>query len=234
MVSAGATLKPTIRKFFERLGFAVGDCYGLTETTGPANFNFAFRMPDGSMHYAGPLPGNEIEIHNPDKHGVGEIWVRGKLVMPGYIDNDDANAAAFEDGWFKTGDLGKLDKRGRLIVKGRKKQVIVLDSGKNVYPDELEDLYMQNDEILAAAVFEYVIKGKTVPFAVFQVAPGTTSSRVSALVKASNLKIAPYKWVRHFAITEQDLPQTSARKIKHFAVREKLDRGEFTRASDAE
>lgn len=234
LVSAGATLKPTIRKFFERLGFAVGDCYGLTETTGPANFNFAFRMPDGSMHYAGPLPGNEIEIHNPDKHGVGEIWVRGKLVMPGYIDNDDANAAAFEDGWFKTGDLGKLDKRGRLIVKGRKKQVIVLDSGKNVYPDELEDLYMQNDEILAAAVFEYVIKGKTVPFAVFQVAPGTTSSRVSALVKASNLKIAPYKWVRHFAITEQDLPQTSARKIKHFAVREKLDRGEFTRASDAE
>ena len=234
LVSAGATLKPTIRKFFERLGFVVGDCYGLTETTGPANFNFAFRLPDGSMHYAGPLPGNEIEIHNPDKHGVGEIWVRGKLVMPGYVDNDDANAAAFENGWFKTGDLGKLDKRGRLVVKGRKKQVIVLDSGKNVYPDELEDLYMQNSEILAAAVFEYVIRGKTVPFAVFQVAPGTSAARVSALVKSSNLKIAPYKWVRNFAITEQELPQTSARKIKNFAVREMLDNGAFTRVSAAE
>ena len=231
LVSAGATLKPTIRKFFESMGFAVGDCYGLTETTGPANFNFAFRLPDGSMHYAGPLPGNEIEIHNPDKKGIGEIWVRGKLVMPGYIDNDAANADVFENGWFKTGDLGKLDRRGRLVVKGRKKQVIVLDSGKNVYPDELEDLYMQNPEILAAAVFEYVIKGKTVPFAVFQVAPGTTTARVTTLVKASNLKIAPYKWVRNFAITEQELPQTSARKIKNFAVRELLDAGHFTRAN---
>ena len=233
LVSAGATLKPTIRKFFESLGFVVGDCYGLTETTGPANFNFAFRKPDGSMHYAGPLPGNEIEIHNPDKHGIGEIWVRGNLVMPGYVDNDEANAAAFENGWFKTGDLGKLDKYGRLIVKGRKKQVIVLDSGKNVYPDELEDLYMQNKEILAAAVFEYVIKGKTVPFAVFQVEPGTSMAKVATLLKASNLKIAPYKWVRHFAITEEELPQTSARKIKHFAVREMLDLGAFSVGASA-
>ncbi len=230
LVSAGATLKPSIRKFFESLDFVVGDCYGLTETTGPANFNFAFRRPDGSMYYAGPLPGNEIQIHNPDKDGVGEIWMRGNMVMPGYLDNDEANAAAFEDGWFKTGDLGKLDKYGRLIVKGRKKQVIVLDSGKNVYPDELEDLYLQNDEILAAAVFEYVIAGKVVPFAVFQVKPGVTVTRVAMLLKASNLKIAPYKWVKHFAITEEELPQTSAKKIKHFAVKEMLDSGAFTRA----
>ena len=230
LVSAGATLKPSIRKFFESLDFVVGDCYGLTETTGPANFNFAFRRPDGSMYYAGPLPGNEIQIHNPDKDGVGEIWMRGNMVMPGYLDNDEAYAAAFEVGWFKTGDLGKLDKYGRLIVKGRKKQVIVLDSGKNVYPDELEDLYLQNDEILAAAVFEYVIAGKVVPFAVFQVKPGVTVTRVAMLLKASNLKIAPYKWVKHFAITEEELPQTSAKKIKHFAVKEMLDNGAFTRA----
>ena len=230
LVSAGATLKPTIRKFFEDLDFVVGDCYGLTETTGPANFNFAFRRADGSMYYAGPLPGNEIQIHNPDREGVGEIWMRGNMVMPGYLDNDEANAAAFENGWFKTGDLGKLDKYGRLVVKGRQKQVIVLDSGKNVYPDELEDLYLQNDEILAAAVFEYVLNGKIVPFAVFQVKPGTSVARTAMLLKASNLKIAPYKWVKHFAITEEELPQTSAKKIKHFAVREMLDNGAFTRA----
>ena len=229
LVSAGATLKPSIRKFFESLDFVVGDCYGLTETTGPANFNFAFKLSDGSMHYAGPLPGNEIQIHDPDKHGIGEIWVRGNLVMPGYIDNQEANEKAFEDGWFKTGDIGKLDKYGRLVVKGRKKQVIVLDSGKNVFPDELEDLYLQNEEILAAAVFEYVIKGKVVPFAVFQVKPGTTLAKVALLVKASNLTIAPYKWVKHFAITEDELPQTSAKKIKHFAVKEMLDKGAFVR-----
>lgn len=230
LVSAGATLKPTIRRFFEKLGFVVGDCYGLTECTGPGNFNFAFRLPNGKMYYAGPLPGNELKIHNPDKNGVGEIWLRGNMVMPGYIDNDAANAAAFEDGWFKTGDLGLLDKKGRLVVKGRQKQVIVLDSGKNVYPDELEDLYLQNEEILGAAVFEYTINGKVVPYAVFQVAPGTTVARVAMLLKASNLKIAPYKWVKHFAITEEELPQTSAKKIKHFAVKEMLDAGLFNRA----
>lgn len=106
-----------------------------------------------------------------------------------------------------------------------------MDSGKNVYPDELEDLYMQNNEILAAAVFEYVIKGKTVPFAVFQVKPGTSISKVAMLLKTSNLKIAPYKWVHHFAITEDELPQTSARKVKHFAVKEMLDQGAFSVAA---
>ena len=229
LVSAGATLKPSIRKFYESMGFVVGDCYGLTETTGPANFNFAFRRPDGSMYYAGPLMGNEIQIHNPDKNGVGEIWVRGNMVMPGYLENDVANAEAFEQGWFKTGDIGCLDKFGRLTVKGRQKQVIVLDSGKNVYPDELEDLYLQNDEILNAAVFEYVIKDKVVPFAVFQVKPGTTVERVAFLLKKSNVQIAQYKWVKHFAITEDELPSTSAKKVKHFAVRDMLDNGAFTR-----
>ncbi len=232
LISAGATLKPTIRKFFESMDFTVGDCFGLTETCGPAYFNFSFALPDGSMHYAGPLEGNELKIHNPDQDGIGEIWTRGKMVMPCYIDNDEANAAAFEDGWFKTGDLGCLDKYGRLVVKGRKKQVIVLDSGKNVYPDELEDLYLQNPEILAAAVFEYVINDKIVPFAVFQVEPGTTTQKVALLLKASNLKIAPYKWVKHFAITEEELPQTSAKKIKHFAVRKMLDDGAFTRPAE--
>ncbi len=230
LVSAGATLKPSIRKFYEKLGFSVGDCYGLTETTGPALFNWAVPNPNGhGIHYAGPLKGNELKIHDPDKDGIGEIWFRGNMLMPGYIDNDAANAESFQDGWFKTGDIGMLDSKGRLVVKGRKKQVIVLDSGKNVYPDELEDLYLQNNEILAAAVFEYVIRDKIVPFAVFQVKPGTSIEMVSLLVKASNLKIAPYKWVNHFAITTDELPMTSAKKIRHFMVRDMLDKGCFTR-----
>ncbi|MBR1380256.1 MAG: acyl--CoA ligase [Alphaproteobacteria bacterium] len=231
LVSAGATLKPSIRKFYERMGFSVGDCYGLTETTGPALFNWAVPNPDGrGTHYAGPLRGNEIKINNPNRDGIGEIWFRGNMLMPGYIDNDAANRDAFTpDGWFRTGDVGMRDRRGRLIVRGRQKQVIVLDSGKNVYPDELEDLYLQNPEILAAAVFEYTINGKIVPFAVFQVKPGTTIDTVSLLVRASNLKIAPYKWVGHFAITTDELPMTSAKKIRHFMVRDMLDSGKFTR-----
>ena len=230
LVSAGAPLKPTIRKFYEKLGFSVGDCFGLTETTGPALFNWAVPKPDGrGIHYAGPLMGNELKINNPDKDGVGEIWFRGNMLMPGYIGNDEANAAAFEDGWFKTGDVGKLDSKGRLIVKGRQKQLIVLESGKKIWPEEMEDLYLQNPDILAAAVFEYKINDKIVPYAVFQVKPGTKAEYVALLIKASNLKIAQYKWVKHFAITEKELPQTSAKKIKHYMVKELLDKGEYQR-----
>ena len=232
LISAGATLKPRVRKFFESLGFVVGDCYGLTETTGPSNFNFQFKMADGRTYYAGPLIGNEIKIHNPNKEGVGEVWMRGNMVMPGYIGNDAANAEAFEDGWFKTGDLGKLDKKKRLIIKGRQKQVIVLESGKNVYPDELEDLYLQNDDILAAAVMERTIKGKVVAYGVFQVTPGTSISKISMLLKASNLTIAPYKWVSHFAITEEELPMTSAKKTKHHEIAAMLDHGGFKQLSE--
>jgi acyl-coenzyme A synthetase/AMP-(fatty) acid ligase len=89
-----------------------------------------------------------------------------------------------------------------------------------------------NDEILAAAVVERVIRGKTVPYAVFQVAPSVTVERVSQIVKLSNLKIAPYKWVNNFAITEEELPQTSAKKIKHFEIKAMLDRGEFPDRSE--
>lgn len=230
LVSAGAPLKPTIRRFYEGLGFSVGDCFGLTETTGPALFNWAVPKPDGhGIHYAGPLIGNELIIHNPDKDGVGEIWFRGNMLMPGYIDNVEANAAAFEDGWFKTGDVGMLDSKGRLIVKGRQKQLIVLESGKKIWPEEMEDLYLQNADILAAAVFEYTINGKIVPYAVFQVKPGTKPEYIALLVKASNLKIAQYKWVKHFAITDKGLPQTSAKKIKHYMVKELLEQGEYQR-----
>ena len=227
LVSAGATLKPKIRKFYERLGFVVGDCYGLTETTGPSNFNFKFKLANGKTTWAGPLPGNEIEIHAPDKNGIGEVRVSGNLVMQGYVDNPTANAEAFEGKWFKTGDLGTIDKRGRLTIKGRKKQIIVLESGKKVFPDELEELYLTNDEILQAAVFERKVNNKIVPFAVFQVAPGTTAAQVRKLLQLSNLGIAPYKWVHNFAITEDELPMTSAKKIQHFKVAKMLDNGEL-------
>ena len=232
ILSGGATLKPKIRKFFESLDIAIGDGYGLTETTSAVHFNFTFKMEDGTMHYAMPLVGQEIKINNPDKNGVGEVWVRGSLVMDGYVGNDAANADVFEDGWFKTGDLGMWGPKRTLVIKGRKKQVIVLESGKNVYPDELEDLYLQNNEILAAAVLEREVKGKVVPYGVFQVAPGTSITKINLLIKASNLMIAPYKWVNHFAITEDELPQTSAKKIKHFEIAAALDRGEYPNRSE--
>jgi long-chain acyl-CoA synthetase len=116
------------------------------------------------------------------------------------------------------------------VVKARKKQIIVLDSGKNVYPDELEDLYLQNDDILMAAVFERVIGGKTVSYGVFQVKPDVSLTKLSLLIASSNVHIAPYKWVTHFAMTTEELPMTSAKKIKHFEVIENLDKGLYPNA----
>ena len=230
IVTGAAAIDPRVAEDFMHMGIDLYIGYGLTECAPlVACNNDRLMLPDS---IGTPMPGAEVAIFNPDDLGVGEIWVRGNMVMPGYLENDTANAEAFEDGWFKTGDIGCLDKYGRLQVKGRMKQVIVLDSGKNVYPDELEDLYMQNDEILNAAVFEYVIKDKTVPFAVFQVKPGVSVARVAMLLKKSNLAIAQYKWVKHFAITEEELPSTSAKKVKHFMVRDMLNHGAFTRAQD--
>lgn len=231
LIAGGAATKPEVEIFYERLGLKFIQGYGLTETVGPICISKPTkkRLP---FAFGGPTLNNECEIRDKNEDGVGVLWLRGHQVFGGYLNNEEANKEIFDErGFFNTGDMVSMDKNGELHFAGRKKQVIVLDSGKNVYPDELEDLYLQNDEILAAAVFEYIIAGKVVPFAVFQVKPGVTVTRVAMLLKASNLKIAPYKWVKHFAITEEELPQTSAKKIKHFAVKEMLDNGAFTRAA---
>ena len=161
LVSAGATLKPTIRKFYERMGFVVGDCYGLTETCGPANFNFAFRRPDGSMYYAGPLPGNEIQIHNPNKDGIGEIWVKGDMVMQGYYNSEDDGIFVDEEGkrWVLSGDLGYVDEDGYFFFTGRKKRMIII-SGYNVYPADIENAVLQLPFVSEACAVQGYIKNK--------------------------------------------------------------------------
>ena len=232
LIAGGAATKPEVETFYERLGLTFIQGYGLTETVGPICISKPTkkRLP---FAFGGPTLNNECEIRDKNEDGVGVLWLRGHQVFGGYLNNDAVNAEVFDErGFFNTGDMVSMDKNGELHFAGRKKQVIVLDSGKNVYPDELEDLYMQNDEILNAAVFEYVIKDKVVPFAVFQVKPGTTVERVALLLKKSNLAIAQYKWVKHFAITEEELPSTSAKKVKHFMVRDMLNHGAFTRAQD--
>ena len=120
-----------------------------------------------------------------------------------------------------------MDKNGELHFAGRKKQVIVLDSGKNVYPDELEALFMEIDGVKNVAVFEHKIKDKTVTYAVLQVEKGTTLIKLGAQIALANRKVAPYKWVTHFAMTTEDLPMTSTQKVKHHMVRQNLIDGKY-------
>ena len=121
-----------------------------------------------------------------------------------------------------------MDKNKQYHFAGRKKQVIVLDSGKNVYPDELEALFIEIDGVKNVAVFEHTVKGKTVTYGVFQVEEGMTMEKLSRAVADANKKVASYKWVTHFAMTTEDLPMTSTQKIKHHMVRQNLIDGKYT------
>jgi long-chain acyl-CoA synthetase len=121
-----------------------------------------------------------------------------------------------------------MDKNGELHFAGRKKQVIVLDSGKNVYPDELEALFLEIDGVKNVAVFEHEINDKTVSYGVFSVEDGMTIEKLAKEIAEKNKKVAPYKWVTHFAMTTEDLPLTSTQKIKHHVVRQYLMDGRYT------
>lgn len=227
LVAGGAATKPEVETFYERLGLTFIQGYGLTETVGPIciskptkkRFPFAF---------GAPTLNNECEIRDKNEDGVGVLWLRGHQVFGGYLNNEDANKEIFDErGFFNTGDMVSMDKNGELHFAGRKKQVIVLDSGKNVYPDELEGMYITIPGVKNVAVFEHKVKDKTVTYAVFSVEDGVTLEQIGAAVAAENKKVASYKWVTHFAITTEDLPLTSTQKVKHHVVRQNLIEGKY-------
>ncbi len=145
LASGGARLDPAIARDFLALGFTITEGYGLTETAPVVCFNPLDRMRPGSVGV--PLPGVEVRVVSPDAEGVGEIAIRGPNVMPGYYQNPEVTAEVMRDGWFLSGDLGYLDTDGYLTITGRAKEVIVLSSGKNIYPEEVEEHYLKSPYI---------------------------------------------------------------------------------------
>lgn len=227
LIAGGAATKPEVETFYERLGLRFIQGYGLTETVGPVCISKPLkkRFP---FAFGAPTTNNECEIRDMNEDGVGVLWIRGHQVFGGYLNNPDANEVVFDErGFFNTGDMVSMDKNGELHFAGRKKQVIVLDSGKNVYPDELEALFMKIPGVNNVAVFEHKIKDKTVAYGVFSVEPDMTLEKLSAAVANANKKVASYKWVTHFAMTTDDLPTTSTQKIKHHIVRQNLIDGKY-------
>ena len=153
LVTGGSKFDPAIGRDLYGLGFTILNAYGLTETSGGATI---MRPGDRFTTSVGqPLPGVEIRILLPDADGRdagdddddanddGEVLIRGPIVMREYFNRPDATAEALQDGWLHTGDLGRLDAEGRLYITGRKKEIIVLSSGKNLYPEEIEAHYRQ-------------------------------------------------------------------------------------------
>src|SRR5262249_4338099 len=147
LVTGGSAFDPRIGRDFEKLGFTLLQAYGLTETTGGAMVTPPRANVMGSVGQ--PLRGVEIRIVDPhpaegSPFPVGEIAIRGGIVMKGYYNRPDATAEAIRDGWLFSGDLGYLDADGNLFITGRKKEIIVLSSGKNIYPEEIEANYLRS------------------------------------------------------------------------------------------
>ena len=227
-ISGGAPLKEKYARIYRNMGFTLIEGYGLSETTGPIT------LPDYRNNVLGsvgkPTPGNHVRMKNINKEGIGEIWLGGDSVMAGYYRNDEANREAFdEDGFFNTGDLGRLDSMGNIFITGRFKNVIVLDSGKNVYPEELESWYRQSDLISEIAVFGRRENGREEVFAVVVPArkTGNPYPEIREELALLGQGLPAYKRVRRFALSLEPLPVNSTRKVLYSEVRRLLDQGYY-------
>ena len=236
-ISAGSRFDEDVAIDFHNLGFTILQGYGLTETSGAATATYEDDNRVGSV--GKPMHGAEIKIAEPDKDGVGEVLIKGPMVFGGYYQNEEATAEAFtDDGWFRSGDLGRIDNDGHLYIVGRGKDVIVLPSGKNVHPEDIEVHYLKcplvaelaiigvadesesraGAEKLAAVVvpdFEY-LKRETI-----------ANSKEAIRHDLDNLgrSLPEYQRVRDYIIRAEPLPRTATRKIKRFQLKQEIEAG---------
>ncbi|PYV13259.1 MAG: AMP-binding protein [Acidobacteria bacterium] len=203
-ISGGAALDPDTETFWRRLGFAVIQGYGLTETTSLVSVNHPFRPGRGSIGRV--LPGRELKLS-----GGGEILVRGESVASAYWQGKELRPAAGEEGWLRTGDLGALDAEGNLYFKGRSKNVIVTPEGMNVFPEDLEAACRSRPEVRDCVVVGLEVEGNAEPCAVLILRE--TAADAGAIVERANLRLAPYQRIRRWLIwPEEDFPRTSTQK----------------------
>ncbi len=204
LICGGAPLDPTLEEKWWSLGFEVLQGYGLTETSPvvAANTHEAHRI--GSV--GRPLPGVEVKI-SPD----GEIMVRGENVMQGYYRNPEQTAAVISDGWFRTGDGGRLDADGFLFVLGRRKYMILGPSGENVFPEDLEAELNRLPGVVDSAVVGLQRSGRTVIHAALLCDPAQAGS----LVAEANRHLAPHQKIMSWSVwPETDFPRSVTRKVK--------------------
>ena len=250
LVTGGSRFDPTIAREFYELGIDILQAYGLTETTGGATVTPPGDLVIGSV--GKPIPEVEIMIVDPqpsdDAPPSGEIAIRGGDVMLGYYNRPDANASAFKDGWFLSGDLGYVDRRGHVFITGRKKELIVLANGKNLYPDEIESYYLKSEFIKEICVMALSgIDGDPKKEQLHAViVPNFEALKEKKIVNAKEAirwdvegishEMPSVKRILSYDIWQEELPRTTTRKIKRFEVekrvKEQRARGEAGVAED--
>jgi long-chain acyl-CoA synthetase len=232
LASGGARLDPAIAGDFLALGFTMTEGYGLTETSPAACFNPLDRMRPGSVGI--PLPGVEVKVANPDADGVGEIAIRGPNVMKGYYKNPAATAEVMQTGWFLSGDLGFLDADGYLTITGRIKEVIVLSSGKNIYPEEVEEPYLKSPYIKEVCLVPQTAErgGAEVEGLLALVLPDLDSFRAEGMTNVfetirwdmENIgrNLPAYKRPTGLVIVKEGFPRTRLGKIQRHLVAQRF------------
>lgn len=220
--SGGARLEPDVYTDLTRLGFMVIEGYGLTETSPVSTFNPLERQKAGSIGI--PVPGVEVRIADPGENGQGEIAIRGPNVMAGYYRKPEATAEVIRDGWFYTGDLGYRDGDGYFFITGRSKEMIVLSTGKKVFPDELEKFYKQIPEIKEICIIqgERGIEAAVVPDFDYLRRMNIANARETIAFEIEDLArdLPAYKRIMGLRIFKDALPATRLGKLKRSKVRE--------------
>ena len=226
VVTGGAALDPETEKGFNDLGFDVEQGYGLTETAPVIAAETPKCRRLGSI--GKKFPSVEVKIDDPDEEGIGELMAKGPSIMLGYYENEEATKSALEsDGWFHTGDLARIDKDGFIYISGRKKSVIVLNNGKNVFPEEIETLLNKVEGIKETFVFEKKEDDGDVKVCVEIVYDKELIKELYNIEGEENIKeflwdkvkevnklMPKYKYVREMVITEEPLVKTTTLKIK--------------------
>jgi len=234
-VSAGASFDENVARDFHRLGFTILQGYGLTETSGAATVT---RFEDNKIGSVGkPLNGVEVRIDAPSDEGIGEVLIRGPIVMSGYYLNPEANREAFTgDGWFRSGDMGRFDQDGHLYIVGRRKDVVKLPSGKNVFPEDVEAHYESSPFVSEVCVLgvkdeSSQFKGAeklsavVVPNFEYLKAQRIANAREWVVWELENLgrELPEYQRVHDFVLRAEPLPRTTTRKIRRFELKSQLE-----------
>ncbi len=241
LITGGSAFDPQIGHDFEKLGFNVLQAYGLTETTGGAFITPPKANVMGSVGQ--PLKGVDVKIIDPQPvegapFPVGEVAIAGGIVMKGYFNRPEATAETLRDGWLMSGDLGYLDARGNLFITGRKKEIIVLSSGKNIYPEEVEAQYLRSPFIKEICVmgltnrpgepFSERLHAVIVPnFEVLRERKIVNTREVIRFdVENLSTELPAAKRILSFDLWSDPLPRTTTRKLKRFEIQRRVTAAE--------
>ncbi len=226
LITGGAFMEPSTMEFFYDLGVPVVNGYGLTEAGTALTLNDL--KPFRADTVGKPLPGVELRILNPDAEGIGEVAARSKTVMSHYLDDPELTLETIVDGWLLTGDLGRFDGHGHLQLFGRKKNMIVTEGGKNIYPEDIETVFdglPVKEYTVFAANYIWPKKelGKEALILILRLEQNQRFDNVlQEDIAARNRTLSDFKRVSGYLIWEKDFPRTASMKIKRQVLAEEI------------